>query len=46
MVFVEKTAVKKRASNQMSIMFSKNISNRKKKKLKKLNYIYYSSTTW
>lgn len=45
MVFVEKTAVKKRASNQMSIMFSKNISNRKKKKLKKLNYIYYSSTT-
>lgn len=32
MVFVEKTAVKKRASNQMSIMFSKNISNRKKKK--------------
>ena len=45
MVFVEKTAVKKRASNQMSIMFSKNISNRKKKKLKKVNYINYSSTT-
>ena len=32
MVFVEKTAVKNRASNQMSIMFSKNISHRKKKK--------------
>ena len=45
MVFVEKTAVKKRASNQMSIMFSKNISSRKKIiKLKKVNYIHYSST--